>query len=144
MDDILRIKPGLIIPRSEVWFEFSHATGPGGQNVNKVATAASLCFHLPSSAVLTAFQKDVLHRRLAKRINADGVLRVTAEDGRSQSGNRRLAAMRFCELVAEALRPVKKRVATKPTRGSVERRLVDKRLRAARKTNRKIDWEDSE
>lgn len=139
MDEPLYIKPGLIIPRNEVWYEFSHSSGPGGQNVNKVSTAASLCFHPYSSAVLTGPQKDLIHRRLARRINADGVLRITAEDGRSQSGNRRLAAERFCALIAESLKTAKKRVATRPTRGSIERRLVDKKLRAARKAERRRD-----
>lgn len=137
MDGALRISPGLLVPWNEVWFEFSHASGPGGQNVNKVSTAAALCFHVASSGVLTAFQKDCVQRKLANRINADGILRVTAEDGRTQSANRRLAAERFCALLADALRPVKKRKPTRPTRSSVERRLGDKRIQAARKALRK-------
>lgn len=135
-DDDFTIRPGLVIPRREVWFEFSHSSGPGGQNVNKVATAAALCFHPDSSGTLTAVQKEVVKARLANRINADGVLRIVAEDGRSQSGNRSRAGERFCALMEEALRPVKKRRPTRPSRASVERRLLDKRFRAARKTNR--------
>lgn len=144
MDDALFVKPGLIIPRNEVWYEFSHASGPGGQNVNKVATAVSLCFHPSSSMVLTQLQKDAIHRKLAGRINVDGVLRITADDGRSQSANRRLVAGRFCALLADALRPVKRRTATRPTRGSIERRLLDKRFRAAKKSNRKPEDLDHE
>lgn len=139
MDEAVQIRPGLSIPRHEIWFEFSHSSGPGGQNVNKVATAATLCFHPGTSSILTPYQKDVIQRKLARRINADGVLRIAAEDERSQSGNRRLATERFCQLLAEALRPRKKRTPTRPTRGSIERRLLDKKLRSARKANRRKD-----
>lgn len=132
----LIIRPGLIIPRREFWFEFSHSSGPGGQNVNKVASAATLCFHPESSAVLSPAQKRTVGIKLANRINADGVLRLTAEDGRSQSGNRMAAERRFRELLAEALKPVKIRRPTRPSRSSIERRLTDKRLRSARKAGR--------
>lgn len=134
--DDFHIRPGLVVPARETWFEFSHSSGPGGQNVNKVATAATLCFHPESSGALTPAQKELLGIRLANRINADGVLRITSDEGRSQSGNRVRAGVRFRELLAEALRPVKKRRATRPSRASVERRLMDKRFRAARKANR--------
>ncbi len=130
------LRPGLWIPEREVWFEFSHAGGPGGQNVNKVATAATLNFHVASAGTLSEWQKSVVASRLANRINADGVLRVTASDGRTQGANRAAAAQRFCELLAEVLKPVKKRRATRPTHSSVERRLADKRFRAARKSGR--------
>ncbi len=130
------LRPGLWIPEREVWFEFSHAGGPGGQNVNKVATAATLNFHVASAGTLSERQKSVVASRLANRINADGVLRVTASDGRTQGANRAAAAQRFCELLAEVLKPVKKRRPTRPTHASVERRLADKRFRAARKSGR--------
>lgn len=130
------VRPGLAIPRREVWFEFSHASGPGGQNVNKVATAATLNFHPDSSAALTPTQKETVKAKLANRINNDGVLKITSDEARSQSGNRVLAGRRFCQLLFEALRPVKKRRPTRPSRGAVERRLTDKRLRSARKANR--------
>ena len=130
------IWPGLTIPGREVWFEFSHSGGPGGQNVNKVATAATLCFHPDSSGALQPGQKALLKNRLRNRINADGVLRIAASDARTQLGNRAAAGERFCLLLADALRPVKVRRATRPSRASIERRLVDKRLRSARKMGR--------
>ncbi|MCD8350329.1 MAG: aminoacyl-tRNA hydrolase [Planctomycetaceae bacterium] len=136
MNDDLVIQPGLVIPRRETWYEFSHASGPGGQNVNKVATAATLCFHPASSGVLTPVQKERVARRLANRINVDGVLRITAADARTQSANRSSADARFCELIHDALKVQKKRRPTRPSRGSIERRLVDKRFRAARKAGR--------
>ncbi len=139
------IRPRLWIPEREVWFEFAHAGGPGGQNVNKVATAATLHFHVSSAGTLSGPQKAVVLSRLANRVNADGVLRVTASDGRTQSANRRAAAERFCALLAEALKPVRKRRPTAPTRTSVERRLADKRFRAVRKGGRgRVDADPSE
>ena len=145
IDEDFTIRPGLVVPRRETWFEFSHSSGPGGQNVNKVATAATLCFHPESSGVLTPVQKAVVGAKLANRINADGVLRVVSDEARTQSGNRSLAGKRFCLLLAEALKPVKKRRPTRPSRGSVERRLTDKRFRSARKSGRgRSGWDDDD
>ncbi|MCL2000233.1 MAG: aminoacyl-tRNA hydrolase [Planctomycetes bacterium] len=134
-----RIKPGLVIPRRETWVEFSHAPGPGGQNINKVATAVTLCFCPDSSSALSPRQKEILRAKLGSRINSEGVLRVAVNQTRSQSGNRSLAEERFRELLAEALKPVKKRRPTRPSRAAVEKRLTDKRLRSARKGERGKD-----
>lgn len=136
------IFPGLVIPPGEIWYEFRHSSGPGGQNVNKVATAVALCFHVDGSGVLSEGRKALLRTRLAGRINADGVLRVLCEEGRSQSGNRVLAGLRFVELLRGALRPVKRRRATRPTHSSVERRLWEKRLLSARKSERRKSGEE--
>lgn len=138
------IRQGLIIPRRETWFEFSHSSGPGGQNVNKVATAATLSFHPDSSSALSPAQKETLKTKLANRINADGVLRVAMDQARSQSANRALAEERFRELLAEALKPVKKRRPTRPSRSSVERRLTDKRIRSAQKNERRRQMRDND
>ncbi|MDR1612018.1 MAG: aminoacyl-tRNA hydrolase [Planctomycetota bacterium] len=135
-DSAYPVKPGLAIPKNEVWFEFSHATGPGGQNVNKVATRATLCFQPAFSAVLTGSDQRLTLRRLANRIGADGVLRVTAGDARTQKGNMLRAELRFRELLAGALYRPKARLPTRPSRGSVERRLEDKRRRGMRKAER--------
>lgn len=137
IEDGFPIRSGLVIPRREVWFEFSHSSGPGGQNVNKVASAATLCFHPASSGVLSEWQKGMIAAKLGNRINQDGILRVTSDEGRSQSGNRARVGERFAELLAEALKPVKKRRATRPSRSSIERRLTDKRHQAARKQRRR-------
>lgn len=144
-EDGILIRPGLAIPRREIWYEFSHSSGPGGQNVNKVASAATLCFHAESSGVLTEGQKAAIATKLANRINRDGVLRITGDEGRSQSGNRAAVTERFALLLADVLRPVKKRRPTRPSKASVQRRLTDKRLRASRKSGRREtrdDWEE--
>lgn len=138
----LPIRPGLILPRREFWFEFSHSSGPGGQNVNKVATAVAICFHPESSSALTRAQKEIIGVKLANRINTNGILRLVAEDARSQVGNRALACERLRILLEEALRPVKKRRPTRPTAASRERRLAEKRQRAARKADRVRDIGD--
>ncbi|MCC8179317.1 MAG: aminoacyl-tRNA hydrolase [Planctomycetes bacterium] len=141
--DGYQIRPGLVIPTSEVWFEFSHSGGPGGQNVNKVATAATLCFHPDSSSALHARQKELVKNKLKNRINVDGILKITAEDARSQSANRTLAARRFMALLEEALRPVKIRRPTRPSRAAKERRLTEKRSQAMRKAaRRRLDSDD--
>ncbi|MDR1744407.1 MAG: aminoacyl-tRNA hydrolase [Planctomycetota bacterium] len=136
-EDGFPIRPGLAIPRREVWFEFSHSSGPGGQNVNKVSTAVALCFHPASSSALSDRQKDAIAAKLANRINSEGVLRIVGDEGRSQSGNRARVIERFAELLAETLKPVKKRRPTRPSRASVERRLVNKRKQAERKSARR-------
>ncbi len=130
------IRPGLTIPGHEVWFEFSHASGPGGQKVNKTASAVTLCFHLASSGALSAEDKILAGRRLANRINADGVLRISSEEERSQIANRKRSGEKLCELLAAALHRPKVRRASKPSRSSIERRLSDKRFRSARKADR--------
>ncbi len=135
-EDGYPIRPGLTIPHHEVWFEFSHASGPGGQKVNKTASAATLCFHLASSGVLSNDEKTLAGRRLANRINADGVLRISSEEERSQSANRRRSGEKLCELLQAALFRPKVRRAMKPSRSSIERRLADKRRHAARKAER--------
>ena len=137
------IRDNLAVPEHEVWFEFSHASGPGGQNVNKVATVATLCFALAASGVLSDAEKRLAATRLANRIAADGVLRITSRESRSQSGNRMRAAARFRLLLAEALKPVKKRRPTRPSLASRERRLADKHHRARRKAERGGDGNDA-
>lgn len=139
-DSAYPVRPGLAIPKNEVWFEFSHATGPGGQNVNKVATRATLCFQPAFSAALSDPDKRLILHRLANRINADGVLRVTSGDARTQKGNILQAELRFRELLAEALYRPKVRRPTRPGRGAVERRLEDKRRQARRKADRGGGW----
>jgi Protein chain release factor B len=136
------INERLAIPDHEVWYEFSHASGPGGQNVNKVSSVATLCFAPQASGALTDWQKNRVMARLARFINSDGILKITSSVERSQSANRADAAGRFRFLVNEALKPVKKRTPTKPTRASRERRLADKKRQAARKQDRRQSDDD--
>ena len=120
------IRPGLEIPDSEIEVAFIRSAGPGGQNVNKVASAVQLRFALARN---TSLREDV-HARLralaGQRLTDAGEILITARSHRSQEQNRREAEDRLRDLVLRALVAPKKRVATKPSRASKERRLESK------------------
>ena len=90
----LKVLHTIEIPDRELTYEFTRSPGPGGQNVNKVATQVTVCYDLAASAVLTDHQKAVIGRKLAGRINKAGVLRITSRKHRSQSANRQAAELR--------------------------------------------------
>jgi len=123
------INARLTIPEEEVRFTFSRSGGPGGQNVNKVNTRVTLWFDLEASPSLTLEQKDRIRRRLAPRINKNGVLRVDASGFRTQLANREDALNRFVSLMAGALKEKRKRKKTKIPKGVKERRLQAKKQR---------------
>ncbi len=134
----LRLDDSLAIPDGEVRFAASRASGPGGQNVNKVATRVTLSFDVEASQVLSPEQKARIVARLGKRLGAGRVLRVTVQEARSQTSNRRLAERRLVELLQRALAPPPPpRRATKPSAPARARRLQDKRQRSRLKTLRR-------
>jgi ribosome-associated protein len=133
---VIEVAPGVTLADDEVRFVASRSQGPGGQNVNKVASRVTLLFDLDGSASLTAEQRRLIHERLAGRISAEGVLRVSSQRHRGQAANRRAALERFVELLAQALRRRAKRVGTRPTAAARERRITDKRRRARLKAVR--------
>ncbi|MCB9852101.1 MAG: aminoacyl-tRNA hydrolase [Phycisphaerales bacterium] len=133
----IEIQPGLSIDESELSFTFACSPGPGGQNVNKVATKAILRFDVAASRSLNDAQKSMIFRKLRSRINVDGTLRVVCWRHRTQVANRREATERFQALVAEAMHVPKRRRETKPSRGSIERRLGEKRRRSEIKRQRR-------
>jgi ribosome-associated protein len=133
---VIEIAPGLQLADDEVRFVASRSGGPGGQNVNKVETRVTLLFDLEGSLSLSEEQRRRIRERLPGRISADGILRVSSQRHRSQAANRRAALERFIELLAQALRPRAKRVATRPTAASRARRIADKRRRARLKADR--------
>ena len=119
----------LQLPDSDISITFVRSAGPGGQNVNKVATAAQLRFNLAGTSVLNERIKARLRVLAGRRVTDDGELLIIARNHRTQEGNRRDALERLGALIAEArLRP-KARRPTKPTRGSRERRLEGKKQR---------------
>ena len=132
----LRITDRIAIEDWELTEQFTTASGPGGQNVNKVATAVQLRFEAARSPHLTAPQKTRLRRLAGRRWTQDGAVVLTVQDTRSQARNREIARTRLADLVRAALSPPKKRIPTRPTRGSVRRRLDAKTQRGAVKRMR--------
>ncbi len=126
----------LLIPDSELEERFVRSSGPGGQNVNKVATAVELRFDVRASTTLPPEVRDRLLARRDRRMTAEGVLVIQAQRFRTQERNREDARQRLQVLIEACRDAPKKRVATRPTRGSVERRLGSKRERAQIKRER--------
>jgi len=130
MSEDIRAEPGLI----EI--KYIHSSGPGGQNVNKVATAAQLRYDL-SRAPLSESQSARLRALAPNQVSRDGFLIITARSHRSQALNKAEALARLENLLARATAPPPKpRKATRPTKRAVERRLTDKKLRGRSKARR--------
>lgn len=138
----LYVNDALIVPAWELDESFIRASGPGGQNVNKVATAVQLSWNVEHSS-LPAEVKTRFAKRYASRITKDGRVLIEASEHRSQALNRQAARERLKEMILIASRKPKRRVKTKPTYGSVRRRLKAKKIRGEVKSLRgKIDRSD--
>jgi ribosome-associated protein len=122
----LIVKPGLEIPDADLEVAFIRSSGPGGQNVNKVASAVQLRFALARNTTLRDDVKDRLRALAGQRVTDAGDLLIVSRESRSQEQNRRVAEERLLVLVRRALIVPKKRHATRPTRASKERRLDSK------------------
>ena len=133
---MLRITDQIGIEDWEITEQFVRSSGPGGQNVNKVSTAVELRFEAERSPSLPGAAKARLKRLAGRRWTKDGALVLFVEETRSQARNREIARERLAELVREALVAPKRRVKTRPTRGSVERRLKAKKVRGEVKSLR--------
>jgi ribosome-associated protein len=134
---MLEVSARVTIPEWELTFTASRSGGPGGQNVNKVATRVTVSFDLARSSALSAEQKARIHARLASRISREGVLRVVSQRYRTQAANRRAVLERLAELLRGALARETPRVPTRPSRGAKERRVVEKKLRSRIKESRR-------
>ena len=142
MADDLELTPDLVIPAAELSERFSRSSGPGGQGVNTADSRVELSFDLANTTVFPPHLRDRALERLAGRL-VDGVLTVAASEHRNQLANRRAARVRMAALLNAALRPpAPKRRPTKPSRGSVERRLAAKRRRGDTKRGRRANPDD--
>ena len=117
------------IPDQDLQFQFVRASGPGGQNVNKLATAAQLRFDLAGTAALSPSVKQRLRTLAGHRVSAEGTVLIQARNHRTQAGNRREALSRLEAMIARASVEPKTRAATRPTAGSKRRRLEGKTRR---------------
>ena len=134
---MIELAPGVAVHEAELVYRSSRSGGPGGQNVNKVATRVELFFDVAASPSLGPEVRERLLLELASRIDRSGRLRVVSSAGRTQAENRRRAFDRLLELIKEALTPTKNRLPTKPPRGAVERRLKEKKVQADKKRGRR-------
>lgn len=132
---MLHVTPSFAIPERELDERFVRASGPGGQNVNKVSTAVELRFDVAASR-LAADVKERLLALAGKRVNQDGVLLIDSREHRTQTQNRAAARARLVELLRQALRRPRSRKKTRPSRAARERRLEAKSQRGRIKARR--------
>ncbi|MCB9545500.1 MAG: aminoacyl-tRNA hydrolase [Myxococcales bacterium] len=135
MDDLV-VQEGVTIPGWELWVTTSRASGPGGQHVNKTSSRVTLHWAVARTTALDERQRERVMRRLAARIDKEGVLQLSAESARSQLQNKEEARERLAALVRGALVVQPRRLATRPSKGAVRRRLDEKSQRGALKQQR--------
>jgi ribosome-associated protein len=125
---------------SELEFVTSRSSGPGGQNVNKVNTKVTLRWPVVASVILSSEERDTITQKLASRITLEGELVISAQDKRSQLQNKEAALAKLDELLTKAFVKKKKRKATKPSKGAVQKRIESKKKHGEKKKMRRVDY----
>jgi ribosome-associated protein len=138
---LIHITDALAIDEREIEERFVRASGPGGQNVNKVASAVELRFDVPVSS-LPSHVKERLRVLAGNRVNAEGVLVIDSREHRTQARNREAARQRLINLITQAAKRPRRRKATKPRPGAREKRLEGKKLRGKVKELRRGRFPD--
>ncbi|MEM9352003.1 MAG: alternative ribosome rescue aminoacyl-tRNA hydrolase ArfB [Planctomycetota bacterium] len=142
MSRALVVEPGWIVDAAELSFSFARSSGPGGQNVNKVNTKATLRWKVGESGSVSPAVRDRFLQRYPHRLNKTGEVVITSDRFREQARNLTDCYDRLRELILSVKSPPRPRKATKPTRASVRRRLEDKRHNSQRKQSRRPPGSD--
>ncbi|PSK95008.1 ribosome-associated protein [Taibaiella chishuiensis] len=125
---------------SEISFQTARSGGKGGQNVNKVETMVEAYWKVAGTAFFSEEQKQMILEKLKNRVNGDGYLMVKASEARTQLSNKKKALEKMLTLVNQSIVKKRKRIATKPSKSVIERRLDAKKVQAEKKMRRKKDW----
>jgi ribosome-associated protein len=140
-EGMLEVSPTVAIPRAELVYRASRAGGAGGQHVNTSSTRIELLWNLRTTGALEPDVRDRLAAQLVTKLDGEGWIRIVSAARRSQLQNREAAELRLVEMIRGALVVRKKRRATKPTFGSKQARLAEKKKRGDTKRNRRPDFD---
>lgn len=142
LQDGIHISEDILIPFSELSFRTSRSGGPGGQNVNKIESRVELKFDVEHSPALSDEQRVKVLTHLRNKVDSKGILHLVSQSSRSQWENKEIVVAEFSRLLGAALKPVKKRIPTRPSKVVKEKRLKKKRILSEKKKLRRGSYSD--